>query len=85
LGWILTLGRIRFIYIILILFSLPAGLVVLILHYTVELGPGRKMIVYNTKQLAALIDFHSRHKERGGKLSMDTVRYSVPSPNISAL
>lgn len=65
----------RFIYIILILFSLPAGLVVLILHYAIELGPGKKGVIYGTKQLAALVDFHSGHQGRGGKLSMDTVRY----------
>ncbi|KAG0126915.1 hypothetical protein HOY82DRAFT_593587 [Tuber indicum] len=63
-----------FIYIILALYAIPAGILVLILHYTVGRGPRERRIIHNTKQLSALVDLHPRRKGKAGKLSVDSVR-----------
>ena len=51
-------------------------MLVLILHYVVGHEPGKRRIVYDTKQLSALIDLHSQQKYRG-KLSVDSVRCAI--------
>ncbi|PUU77005.1 hypothetical protein B9Z19DRAFT_203473 [Tuber borchii] len=72
---IVILGNLMwFVYIILALYAIPAGMLVLILHYVVSHGSGKRRIVYDTKQLSALIDLHSQREDKGGRLSVDSVR-----------